>query len=394
MQYRTLGKLGWNVSALGFGAMRLKTIKKDGKELVDEEFAISLIRSAIDKGINYIDTAWPYHDKQSEVIVGKALHDGYREKVRLVTKSPLWEINSIEEFDTILNKQLEKLQTDHIDMYLLHSLNNSHWDKVKQLNILEHMKKLKSEGKILAIAFSFHDSYNLFKEIIDSFEWDAAQIQFNYVDTNFQASLKGLNYAAEKNIPLIIMEPLRGGSLVRPNEKVNAVINSAETQRSLADWGLRYIWNYPGVAVILSGMNTFEMVEENIKISDTALPNLMNQKDYDIIKQLKDIFSQNIKVPCSFCEYCMPCPYGVMIPENFDILNGQSWDLKGTWFRSVYEGLAKTEEDINSSNNGNAGICTKCGECLDKCPQNIDIPTELEKVYKIFSLNEDFHKYY
>ncbi len=263
------------------------------------------------------------------------------------------------------------------------------------MKILDHMVELKKEGKIKAIGFSFHEAYDLFINITDSFEWDAVQIQFNYIDTNFQAGIKGLNYVTEKKIPLIIMEPLHGGSLVKTNATIDTIINSTRPKRTLADWGLRYVWDHPGVSVIISGMNTIEMVEENIKTSESALPNSMNQSDFDTIGKLKEVFSKNIKIPCSFCEYCMPCPSGVCIPLNFNILNNQSWDLKDTYSKLEYESLAKTKEDlIESPNHGNAGLCEKYGQCIQNCPQKINIPIELEKIYNIFSVKEDFHKYY
>lgn len=388
MRYRKMTTTGWEISALGFGVMRLPMEKVDGKSIIKEDESIEMIRYGIDQGINYIDTAWPYLEQQSEPFLGRALKDGYRERVKLVTKSPMWEINSVEDFDRIFASQLEKLQTDHIDIYLLHSLCIPYWDKVKQLNLLDRLKKWKKEGRIKAIGFSFHDGNPIFKEIIDSFNWDMCQIQFNYVDEEYQAGLEGLNYATKKSIPVVVMEPLHGGSLVELNDKTKNIIESSPIKRKLADWGLRYVWNHPGIVTVLSGMGSMQMLKENIETAETALVSSMSADDMQVIDRLREIFKTYIKVPCTFCEYCMPCPQSVFIPKIFQAVNGISWYPDSDWHRSVYTNLSKTVSEVESvPNSGNASLCIECGICLDKCPQNINIPSEMQTIKKLFAEN-------
>ncbi len=395
MQFRKFEKLGWDVSALGFGAMRFQTKKVGDKDVIDEEIAIPLIRKSIDKGINYVDTAWPYHNETSEIIVGKALKDGYREKVKLVSKSPLWLVQSVKDFENYFNQQLIKLQTDYLDVYLLHGMNEARWKQVQELKILDKMVQLKKEGKIRAIGFSFHDSTDLFKRIIDGFDWDVVQIQFNYVDVQYQAGTEGLEYASKKGIPVIVMEPLRGGRLVSENENLKKIVENYSPKQSLADWALRFVWNFPAVKVVLSGMNSLKMVEENIQTAETAKENSLNQNDFKVIQQLRETFNKYTRIPCTYCSYCMPCPSGVNIPENFNLLNSKSWSPQNSFYHLAYTWLAKDEESLKGSpNNGNASMCTKCNVCLEKCPQNINIPNELDKIYNIFELKKEFSDFY
>jgi predicted aldo/keto reductase-like oxidoreductase len=384
MRYRKLGQEKWNVSILGFGCMRLPTIKQEDKEIVNEKEAIRLIRYGIDNGINYIDTAWPYHGGESELIVGKALQDGYREKIRLVTKSPIWEINTPEDFHTILDKQLEKLQTDHLDIYLLHALSARSFEKVKKLKLVEEAEKARKQGKFHYLGFSFHDSFNTFKEIIDYHNWNVAQVQFNYVDTDFQATTKGLEYAASKNVQIIVMEPLRGGILAKSNLATEKILK--DSGKVLADLALRFVWNRPEVAVVLSGMNEQFQLDENIASTDKAGVNSLSEKEVKLIEKLRIEFKKNNVIPCTMCSYCMPCPQGVAIPFVFRWMNVVSWDSNAFGYATnVYNQYAKTPEElVDPTNLGGPNLCIRCEECLPKCPQSIQIPDELEKIKAIF----------
>ncbi len=388
MRYCKLGKENWDVSILGFGCMRLPTVKQEDKELVDEKEAIRLIRHGIDNGINYIDTAWPYHGGESEIIVGKALQDGYRERIRLVTKSPIWEINAPEDFHTILDKQLEKLQTDHLDIYMLHALSARSFEKVKKLKLVEEAEKARKQGKFHYLGFSFHDSFDAFKDIIDYHNWDVAQVQFNYVDTDFQATTKGLEYAASKNVQIIVMEPLRGGILAKTTPATETILK--DSNRKLADLAFRFVWNRPEVAVVLSGMNEQFQIDENIASTDKAGINRLSEEETKLIGKLSAEFKKKNVIPCTMCGYCQPCPQGVSIPVVFRWMNVVSWDENAIQFvTNAYNQFAHTPEELmDPGKSGSPNLCIQCGECLPKCPQSIQIPDELEKVKVFFEEGE------
>ncbi len=385
-----MGALDWEVSALGFGCMRFLTKKLDGNEVVDEENAIKMIRYAIDNGVNYFDTAFPYHNELSEVIVGKALLDGYREKIKLVTKLPMGLVTKAEDFDKYLDLQLKKLQTDYVDVYLFHGLSKATFNLVKKLGLIKKMEDAKANGKIKGIGFSFHDSFEVFKEIIDYYDWDMAQIQYNFVDYNTQATTKGLEYAASKGIAVVVMEPIKGGKLANPTKEIEEIIELAPNKRSPADWALQYVWNHPGVSLLLSGMGSMQMVKENIESANNSGISVLSQVELDLISDMVIRYRKKSIVPCTFCLYCQPCPSGVNIPQNFRLLNELLW-LKNKEEPIVkYNLLAKSEEEVETmENEGNASLCVKCGECLEKCPQKIDIPTELEKVHLVLGENKD-----
>lgn len=397
MKYRKFGSIDWNVSALGLGAMRLPS-----KKLlpgVNWEKSIELIKHAIDKGINYIDTGWPYGLGASEKIIGKVLQDGYREKVFLVTKLPMFLVRKTEDFYKYLDQQLKSLQTDHLDAYFFHGLNRKSFMKVKDLGLMDKMEEAKENGKIKHIGFSFHDNLPVFKEIIDYFDWDLAQIQYNYMDTAIQATHEGLKYANEKGIAVVIMEPVKGGKLANPPKQALEIMKKASNQRSPVDWALQYVWNQPEVAVVLSGMGSKQMVDENIESANNSGINSLNEEDNKIISELAEIYRKNILVQCTACQYCMPCPSGVNIPENFAILNNIAYTGESSYFDSLigkkYKKLAKSEKDVNKEHpNGNASLCTKCEECLEKCPQEIKIPEELEKVDAILGQGKKISDYY
>jgi predicted aldo/keto reductase-like oxidoreductase len=390
MQYRKMGNLNWEsgVSALGFGCMRLP--KKFGH--VDEEESIRILRYGIDRGINYVDTAQPYHMGQSEIIVGKALKDGYREKVHLVTKLPVWSMKTVDDFDKLLNQQLKKLQTDYLDIYLFHGINKVRFEKIKKLNLIDKMEQAKAEGKIKRFGFSFHDSLSVFREIVDYYDWDCCQIQYNYMDTGIQATTEGLEYAYSKGMAVIIMEPVKGGTLAKPPKEALEIMNKSSIKRTPVDWALQFLWNKQEIAVVLSGMSNMQQVVENCDSAEKSGINTLSPEEVVIVDELADYFTSNTAVPCTGCGYCMDCPNGVYIPENFSIINnialshGNSLGsiVQRVRFRSKYRKMAKSKEDlINNLNNGRASMCINCGVCIEKCPQQIQIPTELAKVVQV-----------
>jgi uncharacterized protein len=390
MKYRKMGSLPWEVSALGFGCMRLPTTPILHR--VDERQSIAIIRKGIDLGINYVDTAWMYHMGNSEKILGKALQDGYRQKVKLVTKLPMIFMRKEEDFDRFFNQQLERLQTDYLDIYLFHMLNETNFEKMKQMNLISKMEKARADGKIKHIGFSFHDTLPVFKKIIDFYPWEMAQIQYNYLDTNVQATTEGLQYAHKKGIAVVIMEPLKGGQLANPPKEAIDIINKSDLKRSPVDWALQFLWNRPEVATVLSGMGSMKMVEENCSSADKSGIGTLTPHELTIIDQLTDISKKKIIVPCTACQYCMPCPAGVNIPQNFALLNNKSFSSEGSFmsrliqslFLRNYKKLSTSKSDAVKNNNGRATLCIKCNKCIPKCPQQIAIPSELEKVVAVF----------
>lgn len=377
MKYRKFGKLDWDVSVLGFGVMRLP-VKDDNVfgPNIDEDRAIKMIRYAIDNGVNYVDTAWPYHGGNSEVLVGKVLQDGYREKVKLATKLPSWSIKSVEDMDRFLDKQLEKLQTDYIDFYLLHALNKKYWENYKKLSIFEWIKKVSNQEKIRHIGFSFHDDYNTFKDIVDAYDWDFCQIQYNYLDIDCQAGRRGLKYAAEKGIAVVIMEPLQGGNLARSMpDQIQEIFNQAITKRSKVDWALQWLWNQPEISVVLSGMSTMEQVKENIKSADEAAINSLLNEELQLINRVADYYKELTPIPCTGCGYCIPCPNSVDIVNNFKIYNEAH-------LHNVFK--EKVTEYFNWSKETRAANCVSCGKCENVCPQKLKISKLLKDVTEYF----------
>ena len=363
MIYRNLA--GEKVSQLGFGAMRLPL--KGGK--IDEAEAVRMIRKASDSGVNYIDTAWVYHDGESESLVAKAMRDGYRDKYFVATKSPVWLIKKEDDFDYYLDRQLENLQTDRIDFYLLHALNVHNWDVCRKNNAVEFCERVKKAGKIRHFGFSFHDALPLFRNIIDEYPWEFCQIQYNYLDRNEQAGLEGLQYAVNNKTDIIIMEPLRGGNLISPiPEQVDELWKNSGKKRSAAEWALGWIYNHENISVVLSGMSTMEQLEENISIADSYSPGSFGEDDLDLMDKTEELFRKNVRIGCTACRYCMPCPSGVDIPRNFKVWNeyymfGKSDNARGAW--------KWIEENVR------ADKCTGCGACVAHCPQQIMIPDEL-----------------
>jgi predicted aldo/keto reductase-like oxidoreductase len=392
MKYRKMGSLPWEVSALGFGCMRLPT--KPFLRGVDEKTSIEIMRHGIDCGVNYFDTAWLYHMGHSERVLGLALQDGYRNKVRLATKLPMILVRSEDAFDKYPDQQLVKLKTDHIDMYLFHMLDQNQFAKLKRFNFIDKMEKARQRGKILHTGFSFHDTLPVFKEIIDFYKWDMVQIQYNYMDTAIQATTEGLKYAHGKGIAVVVMEPVKGGQLANPPAEAMKVISNAPLSRTPVDWALQFLWNLPEVSCVLSGMGSRKMVDENCSSADASGAGTLSPQENRVIEELADIYRKKIVVPCTSCSYCMPCPSGVDIPQNFALLNnkalGKQGALSGRFMQCMigrsYGKLAKNKNQLASrGNRGRSSMCTKCNACIPKCPQHIQIPTELEKVTTGFS---------
>lgn len=376
MKYRTIGKNGEKVSLLGFGAMRLPVINGDNNK-VDETEAIRMIRTAIDRGVNYVDTAYVYHNGLSEVAVGKALKDGYREKVFIADKLPIWLAKKEEDIDRLFNTQLERLGVDCIDMYLIHSLGAGSWKHTKKLNTIAHLEKLKAEGKIKYIGFSFHDEFDVFKGILESYSWDFCQIQLNYMDADFQAGVKGLKLAASKGIPVVIMEPLKGGKLtdVLP-QSIKDYWVQAPVQRTPAEWALRWVADFPEVLTVLSGMAAMEQVTENIRIMNDAEPNSLTEKEQEIIKNVADEYNKLIPYSCTACRYCMPCPANINIPNIIERYNDYH----------VYEGNEKIMLDFNLwvPVKGRPSVCKACRACEKHCPQHLPVSEIMEKAKTLF----------
>lgn len=382
MQFRSFGKLDWKVSALGFGCMRLPTI--DGNPIggnINEAETIRMIRHAIDYGVNYIDTAYVYHNGNSEVVTGKALMDGYREKVKIATKSPTWLIHQADDFDKFLNEQLVRLRTDQIDFYLLHGLDKQKWhNTILPLKLLEKAEAAIRDGRIGYLGFSFHDQYEAFPEIVAGYDrWTFCQIQYNYMDIENQAGLKGINYAATKGLVVVVMEPLLGGRLAKPpqtiRESFDAYARASGIERSPADWALQWIWNQPEVSVVLSGMSTMEQVKANLDSANNAGINSLRAEELRFIDQVREQFRERTVIPCTGCGYCLPCPNSVSISRNFGVYNNGFMydDLKGA--RMVYARfMGETDR---------ASACIQCRACEAKCPQRIAISEWMPKVHNV-----------
>lgn len=378
MKYRKFGRLDWNVSVLGFGAMRLPLLDKDPAH-IDETESIRMIRYGIDHGINYLDTAYPYHKGCSEALLGRALRDGYREKVRIATKLPCFIVNSAADFDRYLDEQLGRLQVNAIDFYLLHGLSGSTWTKMRDLNVLMWAQRALKDGRIGHLGFSFHDELKVFKEIVDACDyWTFCQIQYNYMDTEYQAGTAGLEYAAGKGLGVVIMEPLRGGKLAqKPPVDIAQLWNSFPEKRSPVDWALRWVWDHPEVSVALSGMSTMQQVVENVTLADHAGAGVMTGDELDLIEEVRTAYRKRKTILCSGCSYCMPCPNGVNIPRVFEHYNdGQ-----------IYENMDDARFLYNNyfGNGKRADECTECGQCVEICPQNLEIPDLLKKVHNLMA---------
>ncbi len=384
MIYRNFKNLEIQSSILGLGTMRLPIIGNDNNH-IDEEKAIALIRYAIDNGINYIDTAYPYHGGNSESVVGKALLEGYREKITLATKNPVWKVKEYEDFESYLNKQLEKLQTDCIDIYLLHSLSKKSWDRIKKLDVLKFIDEAKAKGKIKLAGFSIHDNFDAFEEILDSYTWDMCLIQLNYMDYEEQVGLKGLEYASSKEVPVVIMEPLKGGLLATPPNDIKDKLREIRSI-SPVEWSFKWLADHSSVKVILSGMSSLEQMVENISIAERLIEENMTEEDFNVIDEIREMYHKRSMIPCTQCKYCVPCPIGVDIPGNFKLFNDAN--MYSTFVNSQYQYNLLMQEEEKASH------CIECRQCESKCPQKIIISQEMKRVDDLLKTERKFESFH
>jgi uncharacterized protein len=370
LEYRSFGKLDWKVSALGFGTMRLPLLGADQTK-VNELETIKIIRYAVDQGVNYIDSAFTYHNGNSEVTVGKALMDGYRKKVKIATKMPVFSVKCKEDLDEILNLQMKRLNTNFIDFYLFHSLTKPLWNKVKEFNMIKWAEKQVAKGRLGYLGFSFHDELEVFKEIIDSYDgWTFSQIQYNYLDENYQAGKAGLRYAASKGLAVAIMEPLSGGMLsVNPPAEIQEEWNKAEQKRSASDWALQWIWNQPEVSVALSGMNEMQQVIDNVESANKSGPNTLNKKEIELLSKTSELYHKCGYIGCTKCRYCGHCPQTIDIPVILAFLNQYSTMRKDPQMQTKI----KKEYTRVVSPDRRASNCICCGQCEAICPQHLPI---------------------
>ena len=378
MQYRIIKKNGDKISPLGFGAMRLPS--KNGK--IDRVKASELIFKAIDNGVNFIDTAYLYGD--SETFLGEILTPEIRSKVRICTKLPSINVRKYEDMENLLNEQLERLKIDYIDYYLIHAVDLKTVNRLIKRDLFKFISKAKSDGKIKYIGFSYHGPKEEFEIIIDGYDWDVVMVQYNYFDENVQASMEGIEYAASKGMGILVMEPLKGGILAGKMPKdAEEIFKKANPNKSNAQWAMQWVLNNRNVTCVLSGMNTMEQLEENLAVANQTTPLSMSFEEMETVELVKRVMRNALKINCSTCGYCMPCPQGVNIPECIKIYNEKYlFDHKGLFNQSAVDYFQYVGGIMGNS--GNAGKCNACGKCLRKCPQKLDIIAELKKVKKEF----------
>lgn len=381
MLYKKWKKTNDEISVLGFGAMRLPILDNDDSK-IDEEKAVRMIRKAIDKGVNYLDTAWPYHGGNSERVCARVMSDGYRDKVKIATKMPSWEIESYEDMERILDEQLIKLEVESIDYYLLHTLTHDYWAKYKALDYKKFLSEARNAGKIKNVGFSYHDDRDLFKIIVDDYDWDFVQIQLNYLDEDYQAGLEGARYASDRDMDVIIMEPLRGGLLASPPpDGIKEIMSRSVIDRTPAEWALRYLWDKPEISMILSGMTTDEQMEENIATASTSPAKHLTDEEKETINDMKQFYLSKIRVNCTNCRYCLPCPVGVYIPELFWAYNHDAIFNDFGKAKFWITGFIKEEQ--------RASKCIECGACEEHCPQQIPIRQHLKKIVEIYEVQKE-----
>ena len=373
MKYRSMGKLNIRTSAFGLGCMRFNGAAS-GDSIIDEQKAISLIRQAVDGGVTYLDTAYVYLDKTSEIVLGKALQDGYRDRVTIATKMPAEHVHNRAEMEALLETELKKLQTDHIDFYLMHGIDKEKWEYFKSIGAPEFFDDMKKAGKIRYKCFSFHGPYEEFEYILQDYDWDMVQIQYNFMDINNQAGTKGLELAGSKRIPVVIMEGLLGGRLAKAPDNVQALYDAFPVRRSAVEWAFRWLCNRPEIAVVLSGCNEPEQVDDNLRIFDTVAPGIMTEEELKLMDDVRAAYISRTKIGCTGCRYCMPCPNGVNIPGLFSAWNNVSLyavDPKWDW------NLRQIREKGNGADN-----CIGCGACEAACPQHLSIIDSLKTAWQ------------
>mgnify|MGYP006288776391 CR=1 FL=1 len=377
MRYRLFGRTGEGVSILGFGCMRLP-VRQGREEHIDESLATRMLRYAIDHGVNYVDTAYPYHQGASEPFVGRALQEGYRDKVYLATKLPSWLISQPSDCECYLNEQLQRLGTEQIDCYLLHNVKQEWWERLLACGVLDFLDRAVQDGRIRYAGFSFHDEFDQFMRVVDAYDWDFCQIQYNFMDEYIQAGTAGLKYAAGKRMGVVVMEPLRGGSLAaRVPPDVQAVWDQSGHRRTPAEWALRWVWDHPRVSVVLSGMSDMRQVEENCRLADCARPQSMSSEDLQVVDKVRSIYRERLQVNCTGCGYCLPCPHGVNIPRIFSIYNDRFMFGDKRWSHLMYTMATNQAERVDN--------CEGCRECEEKCPQDLSIVDTLHQAHQVLS---------
>ena len=377
MKKRLMGKLGIYSSAFGLGCMRFNG-PASGDSVIDEQKAVSLIRRAIDGGVTYLDTAYVYLNKTSEIVLGKALLDGYRDRVTVATKMPAEAVHNRAEMEALLDSELKKLQTDHIDFYLMHGINREKWEYFKSIGAPEFFDDMKKTGKIRYKGSSFHGPYDHFEYILNASDWDMVQIQYNFMDINNQAGTRGLELAGSKGIPVVIMEGLLGGRLARAPQNVQALYDAFPVKRSAVEWAFRWLCNHPAVSVVLSGCNEPEQIDENLRIFDTVEPGIMSSDELKLMDDVRNAYISRTKISCTGCRYCMPCPNGVNIPGLFSAWNNVS----------LYEMDPKHNWELGNilKNDAGADKCVGCSACEAACPQHLNIIESLQNAWKDLGL--------
>jgi predicted aldo/keto reductase-like oxidoreductase len=351
---------------------------------IDEPQATRMLHYAINHGVNYVDTAYNYHHGNSERFLGRALQGGYRQKIRLATKQFPLEIHTAADFGRLLEEQLERLQTDHVDFYLLHGMNTIWWPRIRDLGVLDWAEGALADGRIGHLGFSFHDEFPVFREIVDAYDWTFCQIQHNYMDIEHQAGTEGLQYAATKGLAVVIMEPLLGGWLARAPQPVQEFWDSAPTPRTPAAWGLQWLWNQPEVSVVLSGMSDMQQVEQNVASASASGIGTFTAEELDLVDRAREVYQELRPIPCTECSYCMPCPNGVDIPYNFMVYNDGAMHEREDprrargWYRFMVGGY---KDDYHQK--VQAAECIQCRECEAKCPQNIPISEWMSVVHQV-----------
>lgn len=377
MKYRKFGSIDWQPSALGFGCMRFPVIDGNAGKIEEKE-ASRMLLHAIDQGVNYLDTAYPYHAETSESFLGRTLDSSYREKIRLATKLPSWNIKKESDLDFYLNEQLTRLKTERVDFYLLHALNEKHWKNLKELNVFSWAEKARADGRIGYLGFSFHDQLPVFKTIIDDYQdWDFCMIHYNFMDQDYQAGREGLKYAAKRGLGVVIMEPLRGGRLVNPPQRVQDLWDQADTVRDAAEWSLQWLWNQPEVSLVLSGMSTMKQVEDNIQSASRSGIGSLSDKEMKLVDDVRQAYQEMDLIPCTDCKYCVPCPEGVDIPRILQIYND------GLMYDKIE--IAKNDYKIWVPDENKGSLCVVCQECEEKCPQDIPISEWMPRIHQEYT---------
>ncbi len=354
------------VSLLGFGCMRFPV--KDSK--IDRPRAEQMLSYAYEHGVNYFDTAYPYHDGESEEFVGEFLSRLPRDSYYLATKLPMWAVDSREKAVEIFEEQLKKLKTDHVDFYLFHALSRDRFELIKKLGLYELFDEMKKQGRIRHLGFSFHDSYEVFEDIINYRDWDFCQVQFNYMDTEYQAGLKGIKLCEDRGISVIAMEPIRGGSLINLRDDIKAVFEEHDG-RSAAAWALGWVASHTAIKTVLSGMSDMSHVVDNVNTFDDF--RVFDKEELETVQKVASAVRNSRFNTCTKCRYCMPCPAGVDIPANFSVMNEYA----------MYNDMSKALKRYTELE-GKADKCIECGKCETLCPQHISIREDLKKAVQLF----------